>query len=169
MIYTNQPGLFPKKLSKGNQYIMVLTHIDSSAIHMEAMKNRTAGKMICAYQGLINRLLQAEVTPKQHILDNKCSEEFKATIHKYNMTFQLVPPHDHRRNIAEKAIQTFKGHFISILCGTDKISPCTYGVVFSHRLSIPSPCCKAHELHQMYQLMQTFRDSTTSMQTPLHH
>ena len=39
------------------------------------------------------------------------------------MTFQLVPPHDHRRNIAKKAIQTFKAHFISILCGTDKDFP----------------------------------------------
>jgi hypothetical protein len=53
-IYTNQPGRFPKRLSKGNQYIMVLTHIDSNAILEEAMKNRTAGKMICAYQVLIN-------------------------------------------------------------------------------------------------------------------
>ncbi len=122
-IYTNQPGHFPKRSSKGNQYIMVLTHIDSKVILVEAMKNRTAGKMICAYQVLINWLLQAGVTPKQHILDNKCSEEFKATIRKNNMTFQLVPPHDHWRNIAEKAIQTFKGHFISILCRTDKNFP----------------------------------------------
>jgi hypothetical protein len=84
---------------------MVLTHIiDSSAILVEAMKNRTAGKMICGYQGLINQLLQAGVTPKGHILDDKCSEEFKAAIQKNNMTFQLVPPHDHWRNIAEKAI-----------------------------------------------------------------
>ena len=39
------------------------------------------------------------------------------------MTYQLVPPHDHRRNIAEKAIQTFKSHFISILCGTAENFP----------------------------------------------
>jgi hypothetical protein len=57
MIYTNQPGRFPKKSSKGNQYIMVLTHIDSNAIFTEAMKNCTAGEMICAYQVLINCLL----------------------------------------------------------------------------------------------------------------
>jgi hypothetical protein len=31
------------------------------------------------------------------------------------MTYQLVPPQDHQRNLAEKAIQTFKAHFISIL------------------------------------------------------
>ncbi len=102
---------------------MVLTHIDSNAIFTEAMKNRTAGEMIRVYQVLINRLLQAGVTPKRHILDKECSEEFKAIIRKNNMTFQLVPPHDHQRNIAEKAIQTFKGHFISILCRTDKDFP----------------------------------------------
>ena len=34
-----------------------------------------------------------------------------------------VPPHDHRRNSAEKAIQVFKAHFISILCGADKSFP----------------------------------------------
>jgi hypothetical protein len=39
------------------------------------------------------------------------------------MKFQLVPPHDHRRNTAEKAISTFKDHFIAILCGADKAFP----------------------------------------------
>ena len=39
------------------------------------------------------------------------------------MTYQLVPPHDHRCNMAEKAIQTFKARFISILCGADKDFP----------------------------------------------
>ncbi len=31
-IFTNQPGCFPKKTSHGNQYIMVLTKINSGAI-----------------------------------------------------------------------------------------------------------------------------------------
>eukprot|EP00804_Cyclotella_cryptica_P008459 CCRYP_003952-RA/>CCRYP_003952-RA protein AED:0.49 eAED:0.38 QI:0/0/0/1/0/0/2/0/237 len=34
------------------------------------------------------------------------------------MTYQLVPPGDHRRNIAEKAIQTWKDHFIAVISGT---------------------------------------------------
>ncbi len=123
LMYTDQTGKFPKKSSKGNHYIMVLIEIDSNAILVEAMKNRTAGEMIRAYLVLMMRLSNAGVKPKMHILDNECSEEFKAQIRKNNMTFQLVPPHDHRRNIAEKAIQTFKAHFISILCGTDKDFP----------------------------------------------
>ena len=37
--------------------------------------------------------------------------------------FQLAPPHMHRRNAAERAIRTFKNHFIAILCGTDPNFP----------------------------------------------
>ena len=121
--HSDQTGRFPKKSSRGNQYIMVLAHPDSNGILQEPMKNRTSGKMICAYQKLIDRLKSAGITPKCHILDNECSTDFKQTIRDNNMTYQLVPPHDHRRNMAEKAIQTFKAHFISILCGADKDFP----------------------------------------------
>ena len=122
-IHSDQTGRFPKKSSRGNQYIMVLAHPDSNGILQEPMKNRTSGKMIRAYQKLINRLKSAGITPKRHILDNECSVNFKQTIQDNNMTYQLIPPHDHRHNMAEKAIQTFKAHFISILCGADKDFP----------------------------------------------
>ena len=48
-IYTDQTGHFPKKSSPGNQYIMVMVELNSSTILVEAMKNRMAGEMICAY------------------------------------------------------------------------------------------------------------------------
>jgi hypothetical protein len=41
-IWTDQTGRFPKQSSPGNQYIMVLTKSDSSAILVEPMKNRPA-------------------------------------------------------------------------------------------------------------------------------
>ena len=37
--------------------------------------------------------------------------------------FQLVPPGLHRRNAAERAIRTFKNHFIAGLCSVDKHFP----------------------------------------------
>ena len=53
-----------------------------------------------------------------HILDNEASEEYKLTIkNKWNSKYQLVPPHTHRSNAAERAICTFKAHFLSILAG----------------------------------------------------
>jgi hypothetical protein len=122
-IYTDQPGRFPKKSSRGNQYIMVLPEVDSNAILVEPMKNRTAGEMVRAYQVLIDRLNFAGIFPKLHILDNECSADMKKTIKSNKMDFQLVPPHDHCCNLAKKAIQTFKDHFVVILCGADKSFP----------------------------------------------
>jgi hypothetical protein len=123
LMYTNQTGRFPTKPSCGHQYIMVLIEIDSNTILVKAMKNCTTGEMIRAYQVLVDHLCSAGVTPKMHILDNKCSAEFKERIQLNNMQYQLVPSHDHRRNIAENAIQVFKAHFISILCSADKMFP----------------------------------------------
>jgi hypothetical protein len=57
-----------------------------------------------------------------HLMDNKASAELKAEIRK-NCTIQLVPPDNHRRNLAERAIQTFKCHFKAILAGLDDSFP----------------------------------------------
>ena len=76
-----------------------------------------------SYQKLIDRLREKGIQPKLHLLDNEFSEEFKEVINNNGMKYQLVPPHDHRRNISEKDIQVFKYHFVSVLCGTDKKFP----------------------------------------------
>ncbi len=78
--WSDQPGRFPKKSSKGNQYIMVLAESDNNVILVEIMKNCSSGEMIRAYQKFIDRLHAARIVPKHHILDNKCSDEFKETI-----------------------------------------------------------------------------------------
>jgi hypothetical protein len=102
---------------------MVLIESNSSAILIELMKNRSAGEMIQAYQALIDRLNASGLFPTEHILNNECSDQFKKQIKLNNMTYQLIPPHDHRRHRVDKAIQTFKDHFISILCGLDASFP----------------------------------------------
>jgi len=62
------------------------------------------------------------VKPTTYIMDNKASAEYKKVICK-NCTIQLVPPNNHRRNLAERAIQTFKSHFIAIIAGIDDTFP----------------------------------------------
>ena len=99
------------------QYIMVLIEMDSNAILVKAMQNRISGEMVQSYQKPVVRLKLHGISPNMHILDNKCSTEFKETILKNGMKYQLVPPHDHRRNITEKAIQKFKDDFVAVLCG----------------------------------------------------
>ena len=87
---------------------MVLLEVDSNAILAEPMKDRTSGEMTRAYSSIMDRLHSYGIKPTLDILDNECSGEFKTTIHSYGATYQLVPPNNHRRNVAEKAIQVFK-------------------------------------------------------------
>ena len=63
------------------------------------------------------------LTPKTHVLDNKCSKVLKEYLEEENETFQLVPPHLHQQNAAERSIQTFKNHFISGMVSTHKYFP----------------------------------------------
>ena len=51
------------------------------------------------------------------------SQSLKQFMTSEGIDYQLVPPGVHRRNAAERAIRTFKNHFIAGLCSTDKNFP----------------------------------------------
>ena len=51
--------------------------------------------MLEAYEQIIVQLSHGEARPTVPILDNECSKEFKQAILDNEMTYQLVPPHDH--------------------------------------------------------------------------
>ncbi len=122
-MYTDQPGQFPATSSSGNQYILVLVEVDGNYIDAEPMKNRSAGSMIKAYLALWAPLTATGVIrPTTHLMDNEASVELKAEIKK-NCTIQLVPLDNHQQNLAERAIQTFKSHFKSVLAGIDDSFP----------------------------------------------
>ena len=123
LIYTDGTGRFPKQSRTGQNYIMVLAKNDSDAILVEGMKNRSAGEMVRAYKVLIERLHACGIFPTKQVLDNEISQSYKDAIESFNIDYELVPPHNHERNKAERAIQTFKNHFVSILCGADKDFP----------------------------------------------
>eukprot|EP00957_Ditylum_brightwellii_P072973 5545216-Ditylum_brightwellii.AAC.1 len=49
-------------------------------------------------------------------MENEVSAALQRAIINKKIKLQLAPPHVHRRNAAERAIQTFKEHFIAGLC-----------------------------------------------------
>ena len=62
------------------------------------------------------------MTQRTHILDNEASAEFKRVIKKQSK-LEIFPSDSHRRNVAEKGVQTFKGPYKSILAGVDPKFP----------------------------------------------
>ena len=123
-MYTDQTGQFPITSMRRNKYIMIMYEVNGNYIDAEPFKNKTDDELTKTYQAMWARLAESEeeITPTLHILDNEAPIGLKMAI-KQNCKYQLVPPDTHRRNLAERAIQTFKSHFVSILAGVDPKFP----------------------------------------------
>ena len=52
--------------------------------------------------------------------DNEASTDLKMKMTSMDIKYKLVPPSNHRSKNVETAIQTFKNHFIAVLCSVDK-------------------------------------------------
>jgi hypothetical protein len=103
----------------------VLYDYDSNAILSTPTKTRQANDLTKAWTKLHSRLQLNGYAPDLHVLDNECSDELKKAFQKYDVAFQRVPPHVHRRNAAERAIQTWKNHFCAGLATCDPKFPLT--------------------------------------------
>jgi hypothetical protein len=52
-------------------------------------------------------------------MDNEASAALRSYLTENDMTYQLVHPHCHSRNAAERVIRTFKEHFVAGLASVD--------------------------------------------------
>ena len=105
-IYTDQTGKFPHASIRGYNYQIIVHKIDGNSTWVEPMKNKSQGEMIRARRAALLRMELQDIVPVLQILDNEISEAYKEEIRNTGMKYQMVPPDDHHRNIAERAIQT---------------------------------------------------------------
>ena len=116
-------GRFPFCSSRGNQYLLIGYHYDSNAILGAPLKNRQAATITAAWKEINKKLQRAGEANNVWILDNEASDHLKEALTKNDERYQLVPPHTHRANAAERAIQTFKNHFKAGLASLDPDFP----------------------------------------------
>jgi hypothetical protein len=76
-----------------------------------------------AYIPYVTYLVDRGFKPQLQKLDNEASTMLKRTIKAKGINYQLVPPHIPHRNATERAIKTFKNHFFTCICTTDKHFP----------------------------------------------
>jgi hypothetical protein len=76
-----------------------------------------------AYTKNFEYLVSKGFKPKDNAMDNQATKAIKAYLTPQQVTLQLVEPHNHRVNAAERAIQTFKNRFIDSLGTTDSEFP----------------------------------------------
>ena len=112
-IYTDNTGAFPVQSFHGKRVHFVTYEYRSNAILVRAIKDETDASMVAAFQDIYNYLTEKGLKPKLNVMDNKCSKAVQTFIKSTGADIQLVNPDDHRVNAAERAIQTWKNHWIA--------------------------------------------------------
>jgi hypothetical protein len=121
--YHDLTGRFPHRSSRGNEYLLIVYDHDSNSILHCPLKTKTGAEIKRGWTTIHERLARGGNQPKMYILDNEASVDLKKGLHKYGLEYQLVPPHVHRRNAAERAIRTYKSHLLAFLATCDPYFP----------------------------------------------
>ena len=122
-MYTDLTGAFPVQSFHNNAYIFVAYIYDINAILVRPMPTKTDAAMIAAFRSILEALDQNSIPIHLNVMDNECSKTVAAYIRTNDIKLQLVPPHNHRVNAVERAIATFKDHFIASLSTVDPTCP----------------------------------------------
>jgi hypothetical protein len=122
-IFSNQTGRFPITSSQGNKYIMVVYDYDSDAIITEPITSRNKIELLCPHTKIHTILTGRGLKPVLQKLDNKAPGKLQTFMRQNDVSFQLVPPCQHRRNAAKRAIATWMDHFVATLATTDPAFP----------------------------------------------
>jgi hypothetical protein len=122
-LYTDLTGKFPVRSRKGNSYVMFSYVYDCNYVKVIPMKSRSASEWVKAYDHIHQELTVKGFKPKLQTLNNEASTALKHFFTANDVAYQLVPPHCHRRNAAQRAIRTFKEHIVAGLSSVDPTFP----------------------------------------------
>jgi len=123
IVYHDLTGLFPFMSFDGSVCFFVLYHYESNAILAKPISGLDDVCIFKAYKQYFEELTQKGFKPRLNIMDNQATKHIKKFLTENDCKLQVVEPHNHRVNAAERAIQTFKAAFIAALVTTDSDFP----------------------------------------------
>eukprot|EP00804_Cyclotella_cryptica_P023697 CCRYP_019320-RA/>CCRYP_019320-RA protein AED:0.37 eAED:0.35 QI:0/0/0/1/1/1/6/0/1607 len=122
-LYTDATGALPAVSLDGNQYYFVAYAYDPNYVFALPIHNLRDETILKAFDEVFQELKTRGLKPTFNVTDNQAAQSIKTYLTKEKTKWQFVEPNNHRVNAAERAIQTYKNHFISGLCTTDKDWP----------------------------------------------
>jgi hypothetical protein len=90
---------------------MICYSYDANYIRPIAMKSKFGAEWVRAFGVVFDEMTAKDFKPKLQTMDNEASAALKKYFTEKEMSYQLVPPHCHHTNAAERAIRTFKERF----------------------------------------------------------
>ena len=123
VVYNDLTGSFPFVSYDGSVCFLVMYHYEANAILATPISGLDDKSIFNAYKMNFDELASKGFKPKLNVMDNQATKYIKQFLTEEDCELQLVEPHNHRVNAAERAIQTFKDAFISALATTDQDFP----------------------------------------------
>ena len=123
VVYNDLTGNFPFMSLDGSVCFFVLYHYETNAILATPIAGLDDKSIFNAYKTHFEMLESKGYKPKVNVMDNQATKFIKKFLTEKECKLQLVEPHNHRVNAAERAIQTFKDAFIATLATTDADFP----------------------------------------------
>jgi hypothetical protein len=109
-LYTDLTGKFPVRSSKGNSYVMVCYIYDCNYIKVTPMKSSSSPEWVKAYDSVHQELTIKGFKPRLQTLDNEALAALKNYFNINDVAY-------------ERAIRTFKEHFVAGLSSVDPSFP----------------------------------------------
>jgi hypothetical protein len=119
IVYHKLTRLFPFVLLEGSVCFFVLYHYKSNGIIADPITGLANKTIFEAYKKQFDKLTKQGFHIKLNIMNNQATKYITQFLDKNKCKLQLVEPHNHRINAAERAIQKFKNAFIAALSMTD--------------------------------------------------
>ena len=117
--YQDLTGRFPMRSNQRNEYTLIGYHYNSNCIIVNQVKNQTAQVLTTEWENLHHTFAKAGTAPEVWVMENEILSGIRTAFELNNILFQLVSPNSHCRNLAERAIQTYKNHFKAGLATMD--------------------------------------------------
>ena len=111
-LHSDATGRYPFESFNGNNYILVSVYLNY--IHVEPMPDRSAASYVSAYRKSIDFFRSKGHVVSVQRLDNETSGELESFFrNEAELPFQYISANNKRANKAERAIASFKNHFIA--------------------------------------------------------
>jgi hypothetical protein len=126
---------------------MVCYVYDFNYVKVIPMKSRSASEWVKVYDHFHQERTVKSLNPKIQTLDNEASAALKNLFTTNDMEYQLVPHHCHHRNVAERAIRTFKEHFLTGISSVDPTFPLHFWDILLPQAEITLDLLRTSRLH----------------------
>jgi hypothetical protein len=122
-LYNNLTGLLPFQSLEGNVCFLVVYHYKTNVILALPISNFSDKIIFAAYKQQYEMLESKGRIIRLNVMGNQAGQTINKFLTKKQCKLMWVEPRNHCVNAAERAIQTFKYHFVSTLATTDSEFP----------------------------------------------